>query len=238
MARYMSFFFTTAFMLQMPTIVCAEGFGINATRLVYPEKDKSISVTVRNTMQDQPYLVQASVSSQQDEAKPAPFSVTPPLFRLEPNSINQIRIAFTGAALPKDRESIFYFQATGIPASISPMSPQQNAGVKGVVQFGIGNIIKLFYRPSGLVMTATEAQKNLLFRQVATGVEVVNNSPYFINLAGFSVGGKKISLSKPDELMLAPYTKHTYPSAQKQGAVEWMTINDIGGIDVHKANMP
>lgn len=43
--------------LVYPLAGNAAGFGINATRSVYPEGAKSINITVRNTRTHEPYLV-------------------------------------------------------------------------------------------------------------------------------------------------------------------------------------
>ena len=53
-------------MLILPVMASANGFGINATRLIYPANAESISVSLRNTMQTLPYLVQSRVSRSSD----------------------------------------------------------------------------------------------------------------------------------------------------------------------------
>lgn len=237
MARRISLYLVVCTLLLSTTVTWAEGFGINATRLIYPENEKSISVTLRNTMKDQLYLVQVSVSKEQNKAVSAPFIVTPPLFRLEPKSINQVRIAYKGEGLPRDRESVFYFSATGIPASSSPKPEDQKAGVQGMAQFGVGNIIKIFYRPKGLTTTSDEAQKNLKFKNVNSGLQAENQSPYYVSLASLNVNGKKISLDSPNEKMIAPYSSHIYLTNTKTGNVSWQTINDVGGVDAHKVEL-
>lgn len=233
MTRTICYYSAVAVLLLSSTVSRADGFGINATRLIYPENEKSISVTLRNTMKNSPYLVQTSVSTEQSKAVAAPFIVTPPLFRLEPQSTNQVRIAFKGSALPRDRESVFYFNATGIPASSSYGSEQQIAGVRGMVQFGVGNIIKIFFRPNGLKMTSDEAQKNLTFSIVANGLKVSNTSPYFVSFASLQVAGKRIALDTAEQKMIAPFSSHIYPISAKAGVLSWQTINDVGGIDAH-----
>ncbi|WP_156293930.1 fimbrial biogenesis chaperone [Serratia oryzae] len=213
------------------------GFGINATRLIYPQGADSISVTVRNTMATQPYLVQARISGSQDGAQPAPFQTRPPLFRLEPNSVNQVRIVAQGATLPTDRESVFYFHASAIPASTAPQANNQQAGVHGAAQFGVGNIIKMFYRPNNLPSSSLAAQQNLQFSRAKGGIQVSNNSPYFVSFAEISIGGQVLKLDTPAALMLAPFSSHTYPTSKTQGAVQWKTINDEGGISAFNHNL-
>lgn len=192
----------------------AEGFGINATRLIYSEGANSITVTVRNTMPELPYLVQATVTMTPNDPQVAPFNVTPPLFRLEPNTTNQIRIAGQTGHLPKDRESVFYFNARAIPASRAlPLAPLDST-VSGAAQFGVGNIIKVFYLPAGLAGSSGNAQRDLQFERSDNGLKVTNTSPYFINLAGLNVAGQKLSLQPPTGIpMIAPFESHIYPTS-------------------------
>lgn len=217
------------------------GFGINSTRLIYPEGANSIHVTVRNTLNDEPYLVQALISSNQDVHTSAPFALTPPLFRLEPQSTNQLNITFTGTALPADRESIFYFHATAIPTSKQLNSTEMSNDISAQLRFGVGSIIKLFYRPANLSCTSIEAQRGLQFSRVAEGIKVSNPSPYFINLVSLKVGEQKLAMDTPAAMMLAPFDSHTWSIKTRltgEHPIQWQTINDTGGIDVFNAKLP
>lgn len=215
----------------------ANGFGINATRLIYPQGEQSISVTLRNTQIDKPWLVQALVSLAQDKPAKAPFIVTPPLFRLEPQSTNQVRIAFLNQPLPTDRESVFYFHTTAIPASEKPGELMATPEIQGTVQFGVGNIIKLFYRPTGLPGSSTAAQKNLHFERCEHGLEISNPSAFFVSLDTVTVNGERLPLSTPEQRMLAPYSSHVWAEQKPYGEVRWTTINDYGGFDAHRTEL-
>lgn len=229
MTRFISLFALMCSLVTLPA--WADGFGINATRLIYPQDADSISVTVRNTMKNQPYLVQARVSKTVDGTQPASFVVRPPLFRLEPGATNQIRIAAAGLKLPVDRESIFYFHASAIPASQVPKPGDKTARVHGSAQFGVGNIIKLFYRPTSLSGSSDNAQKNLQISRVAGGLKVSNPSAYHVSFAGIKVAGKSLKLDAPGASMLAPFSSHIYPTPHTAGLVSWQTLNDVGGIN-------
>jgi len=226
-------------LFSSPSVSMAEGFGIDATRLIYPQGTSSIAVSVRNTQATQPYLVQATLSQKPDQRQSAtPFTLTPPLFRLEPNSTHQIRIHGNTASLPEDRESVFYFHATAIPGGKASDSSQPVTGVKGKVQFGVGNIIKLFYRPSGLTSSSLDAQKGLRITRNERGLLIENPSPYFISLASLNIAGRAVALDTPDALMLAPFGSHIYPTSAKQGVVAWKTINDQGGLHAFTYTLP
>jgi len=240
MKRFISCVLGITTILSAPLIVRADGFGINTTRLIYPGEAKSINVTVRNTLTDTPYLVQAAVSRQQDKQEPAPFTVMPPIFRLEPQSVNQLRIVYNGSPLPADRESVFYFHATAIPGSKEPLNNTQG-GIPAQVRFGVGNIIKLFYRPASLGNSSSTAQKGLQFSSVAAGIKVTNPSPFYVSFSSVRVGNKKLALKSPAALMLPPQGSYTWqmsPLPAKGTKVQWQTINDSGGIDAFSANLP
>jgi fimbrial chaperone protein len=229
--------FIAANAIVIPSVK-AEGFGINATRLIYPQGAKSIAVTLRNTMPAVPYLVQANISLSVDGNEKTPFWLTPPIFRLEPNSTNQLRIALNNPHLPLDRESVFYLNTRAIPASQKGPAGAATPNVSGAIQLGVGTIIKMFYRPGGLPGTAAEAQSGLKFSASARGLKVSNPSPYFVSLAGLTFNGKVLPLQTPEALMIAPFGSHTYPASQAKGKVAWKTINDQGGIDGFEHQLP
>ncbi|ELI7922738.1 molecular chaperone [Yersinia enterocolitica] len=238
MPRFFSLCSLSLFLFASSFATQAEGFGINATRLIYPQGVSSIDVTVRNTLTNTPYLVQAGVSLAQTEREAAPFSVTPPLFRLDAGRTNQIRIAAQNVNAPKDRESVFYFHASAIPASNQPESGNQRGNVSGTVQFGVGKIIKLFYRPGGLSSSPVAAQRDLQFSRQKDGLKVSNNSPYFVSFASIQVDEKALQLDTPAALMIAPFSSHIYPTTITKGVVRWQTINDEGGINVFNHDLP
>jgi P pilus assembly chaperone PapD len=241
MTRFISLFSLLVALLGAPLAGWSAGFGINATRLIYPEGASSINVAVRNTLNHEPYLVQTAISGKQDVQTAAPFTVTPPLFRLEPQSTNQLRIAFTGQPLPDDRESVFYLHATAIPASTQRDPAQQRNDVQAQLRFGVGNIIKLFYRPASLSGSSAAAQKELQFSRVAGGLKVTNPSPYFVSLADLKVGGQQLALDTPAALMLPPFGNHIWPVKTPLATgkrVQWQTINDTGGTDAFSATLP
>ncbi|MBN5204545.1 molecular chaperone [Serratia marcescens] len=217
----------------------AAGFGINATRLIYPQGAGSIAAELRNTHSDEPLLVQVGVSDSPEVRARGTFAVTPPLFRLEPQSVNQIRIAQVGSELPADRESVFYFHATAIAASQMAAKAQSQGDALARARFGVGSVIKLFYRPNGLRGSSADAQKGLQFSRTASGLRVTNPSAYYVSFAGLQVEGKSLPLNTPAELMLAPGGSHTWPTGLAAGSkVTWQTINDNGGHNAHSVALP
>lgn len=222
----------------LPATSLADGFGINASRLIYPQGTDSISVSVRNTTASQPYLVQARVSRAQASYQPAPFIVRPPIFRLEPGTVNQLRISAQHIDTPTDRESLFYFHASAVPASNTPGEQHSASKVHGATQFGVGSIIKLFYRPNALPSTSRAAQENLQFSRVDGGIKAENASPYFISFASLQVGGQTIRLDTPEKLTIAPFSHQIFKTNAARGDVRWQTINDEGVVNAFTQTLP
>lgn len=226
-------------LLAAPVISQAAGFGIDATRLIYPQGQNSISVGVRNTGTDAPYLVQTQVIRTLEGAERSPFDALPPLFRLEANSTNQVRImARDVSQLPSDRESIFYFRATAIPATQTQSANEQSQYAQGATRFGVGSSIKLFYRPSGLPGSSADAQRDLQFSRVGKDLRVTNPSPYFVSFASVSLNGKQLPLDTPQAKMLAPFASYSWKNAGARGSVKWATIGDEGGKNAFSQSLP
>lgn len=232
MFKYISVFI---FMLATSNAFSA-GFGINATRIIYNENDTTKTVGIRNTTKDIVYLVQAKVLTPDD--KKSPFEVIPPIFRLEPSNTNQVKIIKNSqVVLPKNQESLFYFIGTAIPSG-KLGDKQNNHAVGGAINIAVANKIKLFYRPSNLASTPEEAQKGLIFKSSSKGIEMINNSPYYVSISSLNIAGKKIHISVEDgNSMIAPYSQQMYNAKASHGKVYWIAINDIGGENVYSANI-
>lgn len=100
-------------------------------------------ITVEN--KDQNNNIVQSRLSVVDAASPAKdaFIITPPLFRLKAGEKGFVRVVRSGKKLPDDRESMFWLNIKGIPAT-------EYVPDKNVVQFAINSKIKLIYRPAAL----------------------------------------------------------------------------------------
>lgn len=227
MTKKIKIFFILLLMIISP-LTYSKGVGLNATRIIYPEGESSVSITVRNEEPNINYLVQAFINSDEN---PIIFQVTPPLFRINSLSRHEIKIYALDNKLPKDRESLFYFHAKMIPAQNNNMD---TAGLS----VGFDNVIKLFYRPKNLSMTSEEAQEKLQFSVENNQLKVINHSPYYVNLAGISVNNKKLDISLANNnAMISPYSsiKYTLPHGITKGNIQWRTINDLGGFYEYKA---
>ncbi|MEO3990767.1 fimbrial biogenesis chaperone [Pseudocitrobacter cyperus] len=205
------------YFLLVSTIAQA-GVVAGGTRVVYQEGKREASISVTNADTHTPYLVQSWVENFADNDKrPVPFIVTPPLFRLDPEKRNMLRISFTGMELPHDRESVYWL-------NIKSILPSQKGDVNKL-QVNIKSKFKIFYRPNNLSVDPSDAWQKLQFHAEGNRLTAKNPTPYFISLFSLTVGGKEVK----EPGMVAPFSSHSWP-VSGAGTVKWRAINDFGGI--------
>lgn len=100
-------------------------------------EDKSISVDLKNANSKLPYLAQSWVEDEKGVKITSPLIVVPPVQRIEPSAIGQVKIQGMPAlaSLPKDRETLFYYNVREIP----PQSDKPNT-----LQIALQTRIKVF----------------------------------------------------------------------------------------------
>ncbi|WP_126357853.1 fimbrial biogenesis chaperone [Cedecea lapagei] len=222
-------------LLSVSSLSMGSGLGLDATRIIYNQSAGGATVTVRNTTPDTAYLVRSIISTDVDGKKVSPaFLVSPPLVRLESGSSNALRIRLLQAqSLVSGKESLFYFQTTGIPGSKNPLARNSEAGfssVGGQISFGVGNTVKLFYRPEGLPPPTRETWQRLVFERVPGALKVTNPTPYYMTLSSLRVDGQPVRFSAHRPAMLAPSSSQVYGTGSSQKKrVSWSVIDDFGG---------
>ena len=208
---------------------------ISGTRLIYPAKEREITVKTNNMGKD-PSMVQVWIdrgdpNSRADTAN-APFLVTPPLVRIEPNKGQAFRIVFTGEALPKDRESIFWFNLLDVP----PLPKDADANV---MQVAYRSRIKLFYRPEGLADNPVKAAESLVWSRGTAGkggveLQVRNNSAFYVSLANVTLKSGSSTFKDAEGKTLAPFgtqnikLKGAGTLAAGAASVTYSWVNDYG----------
>jgi len=139
---------------------------IIGTRVIYPASEKEVTVRLDNRG-DQPALVQAWIDNgNPNEAVDkinVPFVLLPPVFRMEANKGQTLRIVFTGANLPANKESIFWLNVLDIPPRDKSLANQNQ------LQMAIRSRIKLF-----IVQLSSITRRPIKLRQVLCGVMAQN----------------------------------------------------------------
>lgn len=178
---------------------------IIGTRVIYPASEKEVTVRLDNKG-GQPALVQAWIDNgNPDEPVDkinVPFVLLPPVFRMEANKGQTLRIVFTGANLPSDKESVFWLNVLDIPPRNKSLSNQNQ------LQMAIRSRIKIFYRPAQFdEQQAIEAASTLKWRHGSKSntLSATNNSSFYVNVSQINAEdstGHKLVSEKGE--MLAP----------------------------------
>jgi len=215
-----------SFLFAQPVLA---SISVGSSRIIFHEENSSQSVDINNSSKFQTYLINVGISDTvKSKSASNAFIPTPVLFRIEPDSVNTVRIMKKSQMLPRDRESIFYFNVMAIPTGKTGDSPSAN-NLDGTLQVATGNTVKLFYRPNNLPMTQKEAMGKLQFSRTGNSVKVSNPTPYFISLKNLVINGKKIKLDViSGSSMISPFATNTYPVTVGQGTTKWTAINDFG----------
>lgn len=202
------------------SVFAADGIVLGATRVIYNANNKEASLTVDNRSSKQYFLVQSWVDDK-DGNKNVPFSMTPPLFRLNANKENMLRIIKTGAVLANDRESVFWVNVKAIP-------PAPESGSQNVLQLAIKTRIKMFYRPADLPGAAVDSPKALQWSVQGNELVVKNPTAYSVTLDSVKLNGTEIK----DVNLVMPKSESHYklPAGTHCGQIVFTTINDYGGI--------
>ncbi|CAK9887097.1 MAG: putative fimbrial chaperone LpfB (plasmid) [Candidatus Erwinia impunctatus] len=206
------------------------GISLGQTRVIFSSADKAQTLTVSNSGK-RAYLIQTRVQKELNDTGSAPFIVTPPLFSLQGNSRQMLRLLPQNIALPADRESLFYITVSAIPAQSDPITSSDRLSV------GVRFIIKLFYRPQGLPRDLTSC--SLMFRREPHVVRVVNPSAYHQTVGMLSFDERHVE-SGQETSVIPPYGSTSLPVEGTVNQVDWRTLNDYGGLsDVcHQTGLP
>lgn len=212
---------TQALLLSAISLTSLDSFAgvqIGGTRVIYNEKEKEVSIQLRNP-DDKAFLVQSWTESESGTPDKT-FAVTPPLFRLDAKENNALRILFRGAALPADRETLYWLNVKAIP------SGSQSAEINQL-QLAVKTRIKLIYRPASLAKTSpTDAADQLKWSQSGNTLTVKNSTPYYMNFSSVVVNGTELQ----NVTYVAPDSSKRFVMNSKQtnGTVEWKVFNDYG----------
>lgn len=212
-------------MMLVSTQVIAGGVTIGGTRLIYDGSKKDAVLNVTNT-DNSPYLIQSWVEPQEASTLKAPFIITPPLFRLDGNEQNLLRVVRTGGSLPEDRESLYWLNVKAIPSS------GKNENVN-TLQIAVRSRIKLIYRPQGLNGVPEDVTGKLSWSRSASKLTVTNPTPFVMNFQSVKVGTHDIS----DATLVMPQSQSTFTVPNGvSGKISWRLISDYGGIGVEHSN--
>lgn len=208
----------------LPAISASANIVITGTRVIYPAQEKEVTVQIDN-LGDKPVLAQSWIDDGNPDITPemakAPFTLTPPVNRLNAGKGQMLRLMFTGADLPANKESIFWLNVLGIPAL--------DKGKQHQLQMAFRSRIKIFYRPKGLTGEANKAGESIVWKRTKEGMEGYNPTPYFVSIAKIN-GDKEGNKSIAEGGMIPPGGRATFAASNnKINIIHPVYIDDYGG---------
>jgi chaperone protein EcpD len=214
---------------------------IAGTRVIYNASDSEVTLKLSNAGKS-PALTQVWLDKGDPAADPAkldlPFILTPPLARVDPDKSQTIRIAYTGEALPKDQETLLWFNMLEVPPKPSATQTGQN-----YVQLAFRSRLKFFFRPAGLPGKADDAPDQLKWHLGTHGGQpalvVSNPTPYHVTIVDAQLGAGQNAPKFDQGDMVSPGAQAVLPlsgtTAAAGGKVSFTTLNDYGGPIRHEA---
>lgn len=195
------------------------GIQIGRTRIIYDASKKETALSLANKETELPWLIQSWTDTGDGKTR-GPFIVTPPLFRLDPQKEQNLRITWTGEPLPQDRESLFYMNVRTIPAVAS------DDDSKNVLRLIYKTRLKLFWRPKDLAGTPKESCEQLRFSRSGGQLNIVNNGAYHTVFDSLFIGNVKLGTAE----LVAPknHLQFTLPANASGQTASWRCITDYG----------
>lgn len=202
--------------LLTATDVAQAGVIIGGTRIIFNSEKKETSLSVNNP-DAVPYLIQSWVDGVDTEQ--APFITTPPLFRLDGQQQNILRIVRSGGEFPSDREVLYWANIKGIPTA----SKEEN-----VLQLAVKTRLKLIVRPAALNdRSPEEVTDKLRWQRQGNQLVVTNPTAYYMNFQSITIGEDVDNAG-----WVAPFSSARYPlkSSHQGSEVQWRLISDFGAV--------
>lgn len=234
---------TIVLLCFMPPV--SAGVIISGTRHIYPEHQREITIQITNDDPLAPRLVQAWLERGDrqtgPEASDVPFSLSPPVFRIDPNRGQVIRLVFTREPIAADRESLFWLNVLEVPPNLQA-GTQLEDSQQSYLRFAFRIRTKVFFRPITLQGTPEEAANQLRWslQRGPQGVQlqVHNPSAYHVTFnkvalaTGSGVGASllpgEIGMVAPGESLTLAVHRSTAVVIPADTQVQFNTINDYG----------
>ncbi|MBN6028877.1 chaperone protein PapD [Pantoea sp. PA1] len=200
---------------------------VDRSRLIFNEDDKSISVNVTNRSTKDPYLAQGWIEDSNEKKITNIMMVLPPVQRVEAGAKTQVRIQGLPdiKTLPKDRESVFYFNLREIP----PKSEKANT-----LMLAMQTRLKVFYRPVSIkvapALDAVPGVKDLTLTRKNNKYIVNNPTPYYFSFVEGRTSETSSGVKDFEPVMVEPKSKLSLPvlASVLGNSPVLMFVNDYG----------
>lgn len=202
------------------------GISLGATRVVISDGKNEGSINVHNK-ENGNYLIQSWVLDK-NENETEDFVLTPPLFKLNGNTSNSLRVLLINN-LPQDKESLFWLNVKFIPST-----SKNEKGNK--LTIAINNQIKLIYRPESISKNEMISEfKKIGFKKTGNDIKITNPTKYYMNFSEILIGGKKIESPS----YIAPESEAHIKIDEKirSSNLEFVIVDDLGKLNSFKTNI-
>lgn len=174
------------------TSLAHSGLATSSSRVIFENDENQKSFILAN-INEYPIIVQSWVDEGEGNSNylNSPFVVTPPVFKMQQDQNQSIRIIYKGNELPQDRESVYWLNLYEIPGKAinqkNKFEPKQ-----AYLNLAMNTQLKIFYRPKKLIkMDLDMIISNLDFSiqnlDGKTYIICKNSSPYNISFAKLKI---------------------------------------------------
>lgn len=199
--------FAMVVVLSASSLQLAEAaLTVNRSRVIVNEESKSVSMSVTNRNNQEPYLAQIWIEDETETKLTSPLMALPPVQRIEAGGKSSVRIRVLPDinTLPKDRESVFWFNMREIP----PRSDKPN-----VLTLALQTRLKIFWRPAAIKIDSkvdtVPGMLNVTLAKNGNRYILNNPTPYHLTF----VEGRRAAMENASEgfepLMVAPKSQST-----------------------------
>jgi P pilus assembly chaperone PapD len=199
--------------------------SLTSSRVIYTHGVKSGATIGVENRQNFPVLVKA-MTYQEDRKSAAKFILTPPLFRLDAQRSNLLRIVALNNNYSSTQETLNWLCVTAMPPDTDLDS--NTTKVKSSVQVSVSSCIKLIYRPESLKgKRLADVTEQIEWRIKGENINVYNSSPFYVNLSSASISGSPIKGMN----YIPPFSSITFNkifNAVPGSVIEWRFIDDNG----------
>jgi chaperone protein EcpD len=208
---------------------------INGTRVIYPSDEREVTIKVTNegTL---PALVQTWLDDGDTKSLPqdtkAPFTIAPPLFRLDSKKGQTLRVLYTQEPLATDKETLYWLNVLEVP-------PRNTETDRNLLQFAFRSRIKFIFRPAGLPGSAREAPAQVTWKFVHSdsggyALQAVNPTPYHVTFTKVSAVAGTSRWTNERGGMVVPGAKAEFdvgaaaPPSDEPVEVDYTFLDDYG----------
>ena len=198
--------------------------ALDSTRYIYKGDSQSLPLTVKNDAKME-FGAQVWVENIIENDTRPTFITTPPFFIIKGEGEQLIRIMKVSDHMPKDKESIYWFNLQEIPPK------QKGSGIA----LAIRTRVKLLYRPEGLEAGRKGAEKNLTVEYLPGEQWLVNTTPYIFAVQSvLDVNDQPLEFNHEDSQTLAMFMPGDRVRISNMSVKAVSALNDYGNVEINR----